>query len=115
VFDGLFEFFQLYTSGSIGGAARLNQDKADIIINWVGGLHHAKKAAAMKTRMIITIVLFVVVSSFAKIRISTKSFSMHKNFNFPLPFSNIIILTMTLTINPLQYRYRFPPIRSNWN
>ena len=46
VFDGLFEFCQLYTSGSIGGAARLNQDKADIVINWAGGLHHAKKAEA---------------------------------------------------------------------
>ena len=46
VFDGLFEFCRLYTSGSIGGAARLNQDKADIVINWAGGLHHAKKAEA---------------------------------------------------------------------
>ena len=46
VFDGLYEFCQLYTSGSIGGAARLNEDKADIVINWAGGLHHAKKAEA---------------------------------------------------------------------
>lgn len=46
VFDGLFEFCQLYTSGSIGGAARLNEDQADIVINWAGGLHHAKKAEA---------------------------------------------------------------------
>lgn len=46
VFDGLFEFCQLYTSGSIGGAARLNEDSADIVINWSGGLHHAKKAEA---------------------------------------------------------------------
>jgi histone deacetylase 1/2 len=46
VFDGLFEFCQLYTSGSIGGAARLNEQKADIVINWAGGLHHAKKAEA---------------------------------------------------------------------
>jgi len=46
VFDGLFEFCQLYTSGSIGGASRLNEDKADIVINWAGGLHHAKKAEA---------------------------------------------------------------------
>jgi histone deacetylase 1/2 len=46
VFDGLFEFCQLYTSGSIGGAARLNEDKTDIVINWAGGLHHAKKAEA---------------------------------------------------------------------
>ncbi|KAL3936643.1 MAG: hypothetical protein SGARI_002468 [Bacillariaceae sp.] len=46
VFDGLFEFCQLYTSGSIGGAARLNDDAVDIVINWAGGLHHAKKAEA---------------------------------------------------------------------
>jgi len=46
VFDGLFEFCQLYTSGSIGGAARLNQDKCDVVVNWAGGLHHAKKAEA---------------------------------------------------------------------
>jgi histone deacetylase 1/2 len=46
VFDGLYEFCQLYTSGSIGGAARLNEGTADIVINWAGGLHHAKKAEA---------------------------------------------------------------------
>mmetsp|Transcript_25343 Transcript_25343/g.47617 ORF Transcript_25343/g.47617 Transcript_25343/m.47617 type:complete len:425 (+) Transcript_25343:46-1320(+) len=46
VFDGLFEFTQLYTSGSIGGAARLNANQSDIVINWSGGLHHAKKAEA---------------------------------------------------------------------
>jgi histone deacetylase 1/2 len=46
VFDGLFEFCQLYTSGSIGGASRLNDNLADIVINWAGGLHHAKKAEA---------------------------------------------------------------------
>lgn len=46
VFDGMFEFCQLYTSGSIGGAARLNDDGADVVINWSGGLHHAKKAEA---------------------------------------------------------------------
>ena len=46
VFDGLFEFCQLYTSGSIGGAARLNAGKSDVVINWAGGLHHAKKSEA---------------------------------------------------------------------
>lgn len=46
VFDGLFEFCQLYTSGSIGGSARLNEGRADVVINWAGGLHHAKKAEA---------------------------------------------------------------------
>jgi histone deacetylase 1/2 len=46
VFDGLYEFCQLYTSGSIGGAARINDGRADVAINWAGGLHHAKKAEA---------------------------------------------------------------------
>jgi histone deacetylase 1/2 len=45
VFDGLFEFCQIYTSGSIGGAVRLNANKSDIVIDWSGGLHHAKKSA----------------------------------------------------------------------
>ena len=46
VFDGLFEFCQIYTAGSIGGAARLNNKESDIVINWSGGLHHAKKSEA---------------------------------------------------------------------
>ncbi|EQC26844.1 histone deacetylase 1 [Saprolegnia diclina VS20] len=46
VFDGLFEFCQLSASGSIGGAARLNDKSADIVINWGGGLHHAKRSEA---------------------------------------------------------------------
>ena len=46
VFDGLFEFCQIYSSGSIGGAARLMQGASDIVINWAGGLHHAKKSEA---------------------------------------------------------------------
>ncbi|OQR83522.1 histone deacetylase, partial [Thraustotheca clavata] len=46
VFDGLFEFCQLSASGSIGGAARLNDNNADIVINWGGGLHHAKRSEA---------------------------------------------------------------------
>ena len=46
VFDGLFEFCQLYASGSIGGALRLNQNLSDVVINWAGGLHHAKKSEA---------------------------------------------------------------------
>jgi len=46
VFDGLFQFCQLTTGGSLGGAVRLNQGLADIAINWAGGLHHAKKSEA---------------------------------------------------------------------
>ena len=46
VFDGMFNFCQLYTGGSLGGAIKLNHGEADICINWSGGLHHAKKSEA---------------------------------------------------------------------
>ena len=35
---------QTYTGGSVGGAVRLNHNMSDIVINWAGGLHHAKKS-----------------------------------------------------------------------
>uniref|UniRef100_A0A1I8HLF6 Histone deacetylase n=1 Tax=Macrostomum lignano TaxID=282301 RepID=A0A1I8HLF6_9PLAT len=46
VFDGLYEFCQLSTGGSIAGAVKLNKGATDIAINWGGGLHHAKKSEA---------------------------------------------------------------------
>jgi len=46
IFDGLFQFCQLSTGGSVGGALKLNHGLADIAINWAGGLHHAKKCEA---------------------------------------------------------------------
>jgi len=46
VFDGLYDFCCLYTSGSIGGATRLNEGLSDIVINWAGGLHHGKRSEA---------------------------------------------------------------------
>ncbi|RWS06230.1 histone deacetylase 1-like protein [Dinothrombium tinctorium] len=46
VFDGLYEFCQLSTGGSVAGAVKLNKQAADIAINWSGGLHHAKKSEA---------------------------------------------------------------------
>lgn len=46
MFEGLYEYCQLSAGGSIGAAVRLNQSKADIAINWAGGLHHAKKCEA---------------------------------------------------------------------
>ena len=46
VFDGLYQFCQTYTGGSVGGAVKLNHGHADIAINWAGGLHHAKKCEA---------------------------------------------------------------------
>ena len=32
--------------GSVGGAYQLNTQSADIVLNWAGGLHHAKKSEA---------------------------------------------------------------------
>ncbi|KAL3655404.1 Histone deacetylase 6 [Castilleja foliolosa] len=46
VFDGLFNFCQASSGGSIGAAVKLNRQDADIAINWAGGLHHAKKSEA---------------------------------------------------------------------
>ena len=43
IFDGLYEYCQSYTGGSLAGAARINQKCSDIVINWSGGLHHAKR------------------------------------------------------------------------
>ena len=46
IFDGIYEFSQLCSSGSVGGAVRLNSGLSDVVINWSGGLHHAKKQEA---------------------------------------------------------------------
>jgi histone deacetylase 1/2 len=46
VFDGIYEYCQTYVAGSIGGAQRLNNKDSNIVINWAGGMHHAKKSEA---------------------------------------------------------------------
>jgi histone deacetylase 1/2 len=46
IFPGLFEFCQISAGGTITAAQQLNDGKADIAINWAGGLHHAKKYEA---------------------------------------------------------------------
>ncbi|KAL4844902.1 hypothetical protein H8958_022005 [Nasalis larvatus] len=46
VFNGLFEFCQLSTDGSVASAVKLNKQQTDIAVNWAGGLHHAKKSEA---------------------------------------------------------------------
>ena len=50
VFDGLFQFCQTYAGGSVGGAVRLNQKENEAVINWMGGLHHAKARGARAAR-----------------------------------------------------------------
>lgn len=46
VFDGLWEYCQIAAGGSLAGAARLNSGQCSTVINWAGGLHHAKRAEA---------------------------------------------------------------------
>lgn len=46
LFEGLYEFCQLSSGGSLAAAVKLNKRKADVAINWMGGLHHAKKSEA---------------------------------------------------------------------
>ncbi|XP_050017947.1 histone deacetylase 1-like, partial [Alexandromys fortis] len=46
VFDGLFEFCQLSTGGSVASAVKLNKQQTDITVNWAEGLRHAKKSEA---------------------------------------------------------------------
>lgn len=45
-FEGVFEFCSISAGGSLSAARRLVSGKADIAINWAGGLHHAKKREA---------------------------------------------------------------------
>ncbi|GMH39063.1 hypothetical protein BSKO_06961 [Bryopsis sp. KO-2023] len=46
VFDGLFQYCQVYAGGSVDGAAMLANGSSEICVNWSGGMHHAKKAEA---------------------------------------------------------------------
>lgn len=36
----------MYSGGSVGGAAMINEGTADVVMNWSGGMHHAKKGEA---------------------------------------------------------------------
>jgi histone deacetylase 1/2 len=42
-FEGLYNFCQLAAGGSIDAADLIITGQADIVINWAGGFHHAKK------------------------------------------------------------------------
>jgi len=46
VFDGIFDYCATYTGASLEGASHLNRKDHDIVINWSGGLHHAKRESA---------------------------------------------------------------------
>ncbi|KAJ1860329.1 histone deacetylase [Coemansia sp. RSA 2703] len=43
VFDGMWDFCRIYSGASIEAARKLVAGGADIAVNWMGGLHHAKK------------------------------------------------------------------------
>jgi acetoin utilization deacetylase AcuC-like enzyme len=42
VFEGVFRYCQSYVGASLGGAVQINHGQAETVINWAGGLHHAK-------------------------------------------------------------------------
>lgn len=45
-FANIFEFCELYSSASVNGALLLNSGYHTQVINWAGGLHHAKREEA---------------------------------------------------------------------
>ena len=46
VFEGLWDFCKLSTTGSVVGATAICEGRNQIAINWSGGLHHAKEQEA---------------------------------------------------------------------
>ncbi|KAI9293485.1 histone deacetylase [Neoconidiobolus thromboides FSU 785] len=60
VYEGLFEFCEISAGGSIDGAVNLNSGRSDIVINWSGGLHHAKKNEASGFCYVNDIVLSII-------------------------------------------------------
>lgn len=46
LFHGLFDYCRAYAGGSLSAAAKLNRGEADIVINWSGGMHRAKRDKA---------------------------------------------------------------------
>lgn len=46
IFKGLYDFCKTTTGGTLSAAYKLNSKDYDIAINWMGGLHHAKRYEA---------------------------------------------------------------------
>ncbi|CAG9464892.1 unnamed protein product [Pedinophyceae sp. YPF-701] len=46
VFDGMYDYFQIYAGGSVDAACLVNDGTVDLAFNWMGGMHHAKRAEA---------------------------------------------------------------------
>ena len=49
---------QKYAGASIAGAVRLNHGMNDVVINWSGGLHHAKKSEVSTVTALVTYTCF---------------------------------------------------------
>eukprot|EP00012_Vannella_robusta_P010640 CAMPEP_0206198044 /NCGR_PEP_ID=MMETSP0166-20121206/9403_1 /ASSEMBLY_ACC=CAM_ASM_000260 /TAXON_ID=95228 /ORGANISM="Vannella robusta, Strain DIVA3 518/3/11/1/6" /LENGTH=379 /DNA_ID=CAMNT_0053615823 /DNA_START=1 /DNA_END=1137 /DNA_ORIENTATION=+ len=60
VFEGLLEYCQIYSGGSIDGAMQLINNQCDVAVNWAGGLHHARSDEASGFCYINDIVLAIV-------------------------------------------------------
>ena len=43
IFDGMYQYLRLYTGATLDASRKLLSGMSDIAINWLGGLHHAKK------------------------------------------------------------------------
>lgn len=59
-FKGLFEFSQISAGGSIDAARLLGSGNFDVVINWSGGLHHARKSLSSGFCFINDIVLCII-------------------------------------------------------
>ncbi|KAL6122743.1 histone deacetylase 1 [Nucleospora cyclopteri] len=46
VFPGLFDFCKTVAGGTLMAAHKINEKKYSTVINWAGGLHHAKRSEA---------------------------------------------------------------------
>ncbi|KRZ23183.1 Histone deacetylase 1, partial [Trichinella pseudospiralis] len=46
LFNGMFSFCQISAGGSLACAQKITSEEADIVINWGGGLHHARSREA---------------------------------------------------------------------
>nr|UXY87081.1 histone deacetylase [Cryptomonas sp.] len=44
IFAGLLEYCEIYTGASVSAALELSNRKTKIVVNWAGGLHHAKRS-----------------------------------------------------------------------
>lgn len=46
LFDGMWDYFSLYSGATLDAARKLAMEQSDIAISWSGGLHHAHKTRA---------------------------------------------------------------------